>query len=147
MYTIIVALICVVLALLGYIIFGKRLEILLNAALSRHLEGLPNKLVERILASRNTAKGQAGELIASLKLSADYDRIYPLHGLVDFLGIRLPRDGSPGAIHFIEVKTGRGKLSTAQSALKSLIENNAPVKFKTVTIKTEDIVLGRTTDG
>ena len=138
----------VILLIVAFFASKRILEIALNAAFSRHLGELPNRLVERFLASRNTVKGQAGELIASLKLSADYDRIYALHGLVDFLGIQLPKNGNPGCIHFIEVKTGRrGRLSSAQSSLKSLIENDPDVRFRTVTVQTEDIVLGSQMEG
>ena len=64
-----------------------------------------------------------------LKLNADYDRIIPLGNIVDFICIKLPKDGKEGHIDFVDIKTGgSAKLSKDQVGLKRLIEEKK-IKF------------------
>jgi hypothetical protein len=64
-------------------------------------------------------KGKLGELATYLRLKADYDRIYSVSGICDFIGFKL--DGEVKQIDFIEVKTNTSRLSKDQQAAKKVV--------------------------
>lgn len=97
------------------------------------LEAVPSRVLNAVTSSTNNLKGNLGELIGFLKLNANYDRVIPLGNIVDFICISLPRDGQPGHIDFVDIKTGgSAKLSKDQAQLKKLVEEKKInfIKFK-----------------
>lgn len=98
------------------------------------IEGVPNKVLQSIVSSSNNMKGNLGELMGFLKLKAEYDRVIPLGNIVDFIGIKLPKDGKEGQIDFIDIKTDKAKLSKDQSQLKKLIAEKR-INFVKISIK------------
>ncbi len=104
-------------------------------AVHRALDAIPNKVLQAVISSSNNLKGNLGELIGYLKLHAAYDRIIPLGNIVDFICIKLPKDGKEGYIDFVDIKTGgSAKLSKDQAQLKKLIEEK---KINFVKLKVE----------
>jgi predicted Holliday junction resolvase-like endonuclease len=83
-------------------------------------------------------KGAMAEHIAFLQLSSQYDRLIPIGDVVDFIGIKFDtkKDSFDGAIHFIEVKTGGGRLTHDQIRVKR-IANGGRTKFIKVKINTD----------
>lgn len=107
------------------------------APIHKALEAVPHKVLTTIISSSNNLKGNLGELMAFLKLNADYDRIIPLGNIVDFICIKLPKDGKEGHIDFVDIKTGNSaKLSRDQVGLKRLIEEK---KIKFIKYKIEAV--------
>jgi predicted Holliday junction resolvase-like endonuclease len=97
------------------------------------LDQVPQRVLTAVTSSTNNLKGNLGELIGFLKLNAQYDRVIPLGNIVDFICISLPKDGKPGHIDFVDIKTGgSAKLSRDQVQLKKLIEEKKInfIKFK-----------------
>jgi predicted Holliday junction resolvase-like endonuclease len=90
--------------------------------LERLIEQIPNKTLQSITSSTNGMKGATGELIGYLKLGAEYDKVIPLGDIVDFLGVSFPKDGKSGSITFIDIKTGKAKLSNDQRKLRDIIK-------------------------
>ncbi len=104
-------------------------------AVHRALDQIPNRVLQAVISSSNNLKGNLGELIGYLKLHAAYDRIIPLGNIVDFICIKLPKDGKEGHIDFVDIKTGgSAKLSRDQVQLKKLIEEK---KINFVKLKVE----------
>src|SRR5688572_18808762 len=66
--------------------------------LIKALEEVPRQVLQTIQSSTNTYKGHLGELMGYISLRAQYDRIIPLGNIVDFMCIKLPKDGNPGQI-------------------------------------------------
>ena len=100
---------------------------------------LPEKVLQSVTGSSNTYKGKYGELIGYLSLKAEYDRVVPLGGIVDFIGIKFEDGETVGSVDFIDVKSGKSaRLSPDQRKLKKLVDNN---KFNFRTIKIDDITL------
>lgn len=93
------------------------------APIKKLMDEVPNKVLETIQGSTNNLKGNLGEMIGYLKLHASYDKIIPLGNIVDFIALEFPKDGKPGKIIFIDIKTGKARLSKDQKMLKSLIDN------------------------
>lgn len=88
------------------------------------IQDIPSKITQSIVNSSNTYKGAVGELIGYLQLKVSYDRILPLGDIVDFVCIKFPKEGEPGRIDFIDVKTGdNARLSKEQRQLRDLIKN------------------------
>ncbi len=104
-------------------------------AIHRAMDQIPGKVLQAVISSTNNQKGNLGELIGYLKLHAAYDRIIPLGNIVDFICISLGKDGKPGHIDFVDIKTGpSAKLSKDQVQLKKLIEEK---KINFVKLKVE----------
>lgn len=82
------------------------------------------------------SSGQIQELVGYLKLKSEYDRLIPMNGLSDFLGIKL--EGEDAKIEFIEIKSGKGRLTEEQQKMRALI-NAKKVSFKVVVISKEVI--------
>jgi predicted Holliday junction resolvase-like endonuclease len=87
------------------------------------LDEVPAKVLETIKGSTNNLKGDLGEMIGYLKLHSSYDRIIPFGNITDFICIRFPKDGDPGTLDFIDIKTGSARLSKDQRSLQKLIED------------------------
>lgn len=98
---------------------------------------LPQKILETLQGSANATSGKLSEIIKFIQLRSAYDRLIPLGDIVDFIGIQFPAQGVDGAIHFIDVKSGkRAALSHDQRKFKKLLTDH-PEVVKFVTAKTE----------
>ena len=80
------------------------------------LEDLPSDVLESITHSLGKRTGKLNELLATFELT-QYDRLFYLGEPVDFIGIKYDE-----SIDFIEVKTGKARLSPDEVKLKDLIE-------------------------
>ena len=101
------------------------------------IDALPNKVLQSITSSTNTHKGAVGEMIGYLKLHATYDRIIPLSDIADFLCIRFATETDPGCVHFIDIKTGKARLSAEQREMKKLIQDKK-VDFIKLSVQTHN---------
>lgn len=102
--------------------------------LEKMIDGVPGKVLQSITNSSNTHKGALGELIGYIELRAAYDRIIPIGNIVDFICIKLPKDGREGCIDFVDVKTGhKARLSKDQRELQQLIKDKK-INFCTLKI-------------
>ena len=65
------------------------------------------------------------------------DRLIVAGDIVDYIGIRFPIGDIPGAIDFIDIKTGKSaSLSSDQRKLRDLIEKSADIfSFKVVKVQ------------
>jgi len=108
-----------------------------ESALTTALEKVPTKVLNTIQGSVNTTTGKLGELIKFLELQRTYDRLIITGDIVDFLGIRFPKGDDPGAIEFIDIKTGdKAALNADQKKLRDLISKNKDViAFKVVKVE------------
>jgi len=88
----------------------------MGASLTSGIASLPGGVLRSIQGSINQRKGKAGELIALLNLSRDYDRIIPLGQPIDIIGI------GKDSIDFIEVKTGSSVLTASEKHIKGLVD-------------------------
>lgn len=106
--------------------------------IKRDLDKLPEEILHTLTGSANTHKGKLGELIGYIELKAEYDKIIPLGGIVDFVGIKFPSAGSPGQVDFIDIKTGlNARLSKEQRSFRDILKKKE-IYFKTVKIDTID---------
>jgi len=80
------------------------------------LEDLPHDVLESITRSLGKRTGKLNELLATFELT-QYDRLFYLGEPVDFVGIKYDE-----GIDFIEVKTGKARLTEDERKLKELIE-------------------------
>jgi len=80
------------------------------------LEGLPRDVLESITRSLGKRTGKLNELMATFELT-QYDRLFYLGEPIDFVGIKYDE-----GVDFIEVKTGRFRLSADEMKLRELIE-------------------------
>jgi len=101
------------------------------------IDGLPNKVLQSITSSANTHKGALGELIGYTKLHATYDRVIPLSDIADFLCIRFSTTEEDGCMDFIDIKTGKARLSTEQREMRKLIQEKK-VNFIKLSIQTHN---------
>ncbi|MFC1939892.1 Holliday junction resolvase-like protein [Chloroflexota bacterium] len=99
------------------------------------LEDLPRDVLTSITRSTGTRTGKLNELLATLELTR-YDRLFYLGDPVDFVGIKYDE-----GIDFIEVKTGRARLTEDEIKLKDLIEckmvNYVPLSVRRINIAEE----------
>lgn len=103
------------------------------------LAQIPDKTVSKAVGRSSVERGSLGEMIAFLKLKADYDRVLPFHDVVDFIGIRFPRANQEGCIDFIDIKTGRARLTKEQIALRKMIQENR-IGFHKVKLTVDDLI-------
>lgn len=80
------------------------------------LESLPREVLESITRSLGKRTGKLNELMATFELT-QYDRLFYLGEPIDFVGIKYDE-----GVDFIEVKTGRFRLSADEMKLRELIE-------------------------
>jgi predicted Holliday junction resolvase-like endonuclease len=99
------------------------------------LRDLPRDVMQSITGSLSKRTGKLNELLATLELT-HYDRLFYLGEPIDFVGIKYD-DG----IDFIEVKTGKFRLSDDEKKLRELIEagrvNYVPLTVKRIGIAEE----------
>jgi predicted Holliday junction resolvase-like endonuclease len=104
--------------------------------IQRILESLPRDVLKSITSSEAVRAGKLNELLATLELT-HYDRLFYLGGNpVDFVGIKYGQ-----GIDFIEVKTGKARLSPDEKELRDLIEckmvNYVPLSVKRIAVAEE----------
>ena len=81
------------------------------------LRDLPRDVLESITRSRAKRSGTLNELLATIELT-HYDRLFYFGGSpIDFVGIKYEE-----GVDFIEVKTGKARLSEDEKKLRELIE-------------------------
>ncbi|MFC1985018.1 Holliday junction resolvase-like protein [Chloroflexota bacterium] len=99
------------------------------------LECLPHDVLESITRSLGARTGKLNELLATFELTK-YDRLFYLGSPVDFVGIKYDE-----GVDFIEVKTGRARLTEDEIKLKDLIEckmvNYVPLSVQKIGIAEE----------
>ena len=99
------------------------------------LEELPHDVLESITRSLGKRTGKLNELLATFELTK-YDRLFYLGEPVDFVGIKYDE-----GIDFIEVKTGKARLTEDEKRLKDLVElkmvNYVPLSVQRIGIAEE----------
>ena len=99
------------------------------------LKNLPNQLLFSITRSLGKRTGKLNELMATFELT-QYDRLFYLGDPIDFIGIKYGE-----GIDFIEVKTGRFRLTEDEKKLRDLIEdgmvNYVPLQVERIGIAEE----------
>ncbi|MCL0078111.1 hypothetical protein M1O56_00340 [Dehalococcoidia bacterium] len=99
------------------------------------LRNLPNQLLVSITRSLGKRTGKLNELMATFELT-QYDRLFYLGDPIDFVGIKYDE-----GVDFIEVKTGRFRLTEDEKKLKELIEqgkvNYVPLTVERIGIAEE----------
>ncbi|MBT9149381.1 MAG: Holliday junction resolvase-like protein [Dehalococcoidia bacterium] len=99
------------------------------------LQNLPNQLLVSITRSLGKRTGKLNELMATFELT-QYDRLFYLGDPIDFVGIKYDE-----GIDFIEVKTGRFRLTEDEKRLRLLIEqgkvNYVPLSVERIGIAEE----------
>lgn len=99
------------------------------------LKGLPHDLVQSITGSLSKRTGKLNELMATFELT-QYDRLFYLGEPIDFVGIKYDE-----GVDFIEVKTGRFRLTEDEQKLRELVEarrvNYVPLTVERIGIAEE----------
>jgi len=99
------------------------------------LEDMPRDVLASITRSMGTRTGKLNELLATLELTK-YDRLFYLGDPVDFVGVKYDE-----GVDFIEVKTGRARLTEDERKLKELIDqklvNYLPLSVQRINIAEE----------
>jgi len=99
------------------------------------LEDLPHDLLESITHSLGRRTGKLNELLATFELTK-YDRLFYLGEPVDFVGVKYDE-----GVDFIEVKTGKARLTEDELKLKDLIDckmvNYVPLSVQKIGIAEE----------
>jgi len=99
------------------------------------LRSLPRDVLESITRSLGKRTGKLNELMATFELT-QYDRLFYLGEPIDFVGIKYDE-----GVDFIEVKTGRFRLSADEQRLRELIEagrvNYVPLTVERIGIAEE----------
>ena len=80
------------------------------------LEDLPHDVLESITRSLGQRTGKLNELLATFELTK-YDRLFHLGEPIDFVGVKYDE-----GVDFIEVKTGKARLTEDEKKLKELID-------------------------
>ncbi len=81
------------------------------------LKGMPRDVMQSITGSLSKRTGKLNELMATFELT-HYDRLFYLGEPIDFVGIKYDE-----GVDFIEVKTGRFRLTEDEKKLRELIES------------------------
>jgi len=109
------------------------------------LEELPHDVLESITRSLGKRTGKLNELLATFELTK-YDRLFYLGEPVDFVGVKYDE-----GIDFIEVKTGKARLTEDEKRLKDLIElkmvNYVPLSVQRIGIAEEVDTAGESDEG
>ena len=99
------------------------------------LRDLPRDVLESITRSLGKRTGRLNELLATFELT-QYDRLFYLGEPIDFVGIKYDE-----GVDFIEVKTGKFRLSADEMKLRELIEagkvNYVPLSVEKIGIVEE----------
>ena len=88
---------------------------LIDKDITSKMKKLPKDTLKSIQGGISPRKGKVGEIMAYMKLMADYDRLIMISNVVDFIGI------SDESIDFIEIKSNTSRLSKDQKTVKKLI--------------------------
>jgi len=81
------------------------------------MKKLPREVLESITGSLSKRSGRLHELMATFELT-QYDRLFYLGEPVDFVGVKYDE-----SVDFIEVKSGKGRLTADEKRLRDLIES------------------------
>ena len=92
------------------------------------LKGLPRDVMQSITGSLSQRTGKLNELMATFEMT-HYDRLFYLGEPIDFVGIKYDE-----GVDFIEVKTGRFRLTEDEKKLRDLIETGQ-VTYVPLTVK------------
>jgi len=88
---------------------------LIDKDITSKMKKLPKDTLKSIQGGISPRKGKVGEIMAYMKLMAEYNRLIMISDVVDFIGI------SNDAIDFIEIKSSTSRLSKDQKIVKKLI--------------------------
>lgn len=107
----------------------------------KELAALPNKVLQALKSSTSNIRGAMAEHISFLKLSSDYDRLIPIGNVVDFIGIKFDtkKESFDGHIDFIDIKTGKSRLTQDQMRVKRLADSGR-TRFVKIKINTDATV-------
>jgi len=99
------------------------------------LEDIPRDVVQSIIASTSKRSGKLNELMAALEMTK-YDRLFYMGSPIDFVGVKYDE-----GVDFIEVKSGKSRLSDDEKKLRDLIEAGkvfyVPLKVERIAIAEE----------
>lgn len=107
-------------------------------SIRKDLAGIPSKVLQALKSSTSNIRGSMAEHISFLKLSADYDRLIPVGSVIDFIGIKFDskKESFDGHIDFIDIKTGKSRLTADQMRVKRLAEGGR-TRFIKVKVNTD----------
>lgn len=110
--------------------------------LRQEMAAIPNKVLQALKSSTSNIRGSMAEHISFLKLSSDYDRLIPIGNVVDFIGIKFDtkKETFDGHIDFIDIKTGKSRLTADQMKVKRLAEGGR-TRFIKVKINTDSTII------
>ena len=110
--------------------------------LEQMLAAMPNKLLQALKSSTSNLRGAMAEHISFLKLASDYDRLIPIGNVVDFIGIKFDskKDTFDGHIDFIDIKTGKSRLTQDQMKVKRLADSGR-TRFVKIKINTDATIV------
>jgi len=99
------------------------------------VEKLPHDVIQSLTRSLATRTGKLNELLATLEFT-QYDRLFYLGDPIDFVGVKYGE-----TVDFIEVKTGKFRLTDDERKLRELIEakqvNYVPLSVEKIGIAEE----------
>lgn len=99
------------------------------------LQDMPRDVLSSITHSLGQRTGKLNELLATFELT-HYDRLFYLGEPIDFVGVKYDE-----GVDFIEVKTGRTRLTEDERKLKELIDlklvNYVPLSVEKIRIAEE----------
>jgi predicted Holliday junction resolvase-like endonuclease len=111
----------------------------LQKDLSEKIAKIPDVVINKAIGHTNVGRGAFGEMISFLRLKAEYDKIIPFHDIVDFIGIHFPKEDKEESIDFIDIKTGKARLTREQNMLKSLIKEKK-IGFIKISLTVNDTI-------
>lgn len=99
------------------------------------VEKLPHDVIQSLTRSLATRTGKLNELLATLEFT-QYDRLFYLGDPIDFVGVKYGE-----TVDFIEVKTGKFRLTDDERKLRELIEakrvNYVPLSVEKIGVAEE----------
>ena len=101
------------------------------------LRKLPRDVLESITGSLSKRSGRLHELMATFELT-HYDRLFYLGEPIDFVGVKYDE-----TVDFIEVKSGKSRLTADEKRLKELIDSK---RVNYVTLSVERIGMAEEVD-